>query len=125
MRKILVIDDEPDVVALLKTRLESAGYRVVTAGDGREGLKQALEEKPDLILLDIIMPAIDGNELCWLLKDDARTKEIPVVMLTAKGTKFDRSYGLSAGAAEYVTKPYDPKDLLEKIEKIFEKEKAS
>lgn len=118
MSKILVVDDEPDVVSLLKMRLESAGYEVITASNGEEGLQRAIEEKPDLVLLDIIMPVVDGNELCWLLKDDVRTRHLPVIMLTAKGTKFDRMYGLAAGAMEYITKPYDTQELLEKVGKL-------
>lgn len=119
-KKILVVDDEPHIVETLKDRLEFAGYTIVTACDGEEGLKKAKEEKPDLILLDILMPKIDGYNFLRILKLDEDIKDIPVIMLTAKADMK----GLFApeGIVGYVTKPFDQKELLDKIEKIFEGE---
>ena len=114
-KKILVVDDEPYIVELLKLRLESNGYEVLIADDGDTGLEKAETEKPDLILLDVMMPTINGVEVCRLLKENQFTKHIPVILLTVKNQQKDRVLGLSAGSDFYIAKPYDPRDLLDKV----------
>lgn len=119
MSKILVIDDEPFLVKALKIRLEIVGYEVITAYDGLDGLNKAIEEKPDLILLDVMLPKKNGYQICQLLKADEQYKHIPIVMLTAKGQKSDKEWGERAGADVYITKPFDDKELLAKIKELF------
>jgi DNA-binding response OmpR family regulator len=114
-KKILVVDDELDLLEMLKTRFESMGYDVVTAVDGHEGLTKAKTEKPDLIILDIMMPKMDGHQVCRLLKFDARYKHIPIVMLTARGQEIDRQMGAEVGADCYITKPFDAAELVKVI----------
>lgn len=119
MAKILVIDDEHDLVETLTFRLEAAGYEVVSAFDGQEGLKKVKEEKPDLILLDVMMPKMDGYQVCRMLKFDQKFKDIPIIMLTARGQLQDKNIGKDVGANEYVTKPFESADLLERIKKLL------
>lgn len=114
--KILIVDDEPDIVETLKMRLEKSHYEVITAFDGLSAIAQAQEGKPGLILLDVMMPVIDGYHVCQKLKKTKETADIPVIMLTAAGEKDFRTRGLEAGAWTYVTKPYEAWDLLQKIE---------
>lgn len=114
-QKILVVDDEPDIVETLKFRLESEGYEVVTAYNGLEALNKARNEKPDLIVLDIMLPKMDGYQVCRLLKFDERYSGIPVLMLTAKTQETDKITGLKTGADEYMMKPFDAKELIRTI----------
>jgi DNA-binding response OmpR family regulator len=118
-KKILVIDDEPLVVEVLKIRLEMNDYEVITASDGVEGIESAIREKPDLIILDIIMPGLDGYQVCRKLKEDRKTKAIPVIMLTALGQSAEREKGYSSGAYGYIFKPFDDEELLNSIEKAL------
>jgi len=115
--KVLVIDDEPGVLDLVKYNLEEAGFGVETAADGMLGLTQAQQAPPDLILLDIMLPGLDGLELCKLFRADARTARTPIIMLTAKASELDRVVGLELGADDYVTKPFSPRELLLRIKK--------
>lgn len=117
--RILVIDDEPHLVEVLANRLQASHYEVMTAVTGREGLEKAQKEKPNLILLDILMPDIDGYQLLQSLKEKAETKGIPVVILTVKKWSEDIQRAMSAGAVDYVVKPFDSKNLLEKIERVL------
>jgi DNA-binding response OmpR family regulator len=122
--KILVIDDEPEVVELLKKRLERAGYQIITATDGIEGFKRACEQKPDLILLDIIMPEVDGLTVLRRLKTEEATREIPVVMVTAKGFTDSLFEAQRYGAIDYIIKPFQWNELLRFIKRylaLFEK----
>lgn len=116
-KKILIIDDEPKFVKTLKDRLEFAGYTVITAYDGEEGLNKAKEEKPDLVLLDILMPKMDGYNFLKALKLDVNINNIPVIILTAKAKM--KGLFIPEGALDYITKPFDQKELLEKIEKAL------
>ena len=118
-KKILVIDDEPLVVEVLKIRLRMNNYQVITACDGVEGVERALREKPDLIILDIVMPGLDGYQVCQKLKEDGKTKTIPVIMLTALGQSAERKKGFSFGAYDYIFKPYDDEELLNSIERAL------
>ncbi len=122
-KKILVIDDEVDLVDTITFRLEAAGYSVISANNGQEGLKKARDEKPDLILLDVMMPNLDGYQVCRMLKFDARFEDIPIIMLTARGQDKDKAIGEDVGADVYLTKPFNGKDLLAKIDKMLKQKK--
>jgi two-component system alkaline phosphatase synthesis response regulator PhoP len=119
MAKILVVDDENLMVRMVQIRLEASGYEVITACDGEEGLKKAKKENPDLIILDIMMPKMDGHEVCRLLKADERYERIPIIILSAKTQKSDIDKSLKAGAEAHVTKPFEPKVLLAKIKEVL------
>jgi len=121
--KILVIDDEPLVVEVLKIRLEMNNYEVIIARDGVDGLERAMREKPDLIILDIVMPGLDGYQICRKLKEDRKTKTIPVIMLTALGQSAGRKKGYSSGAYDYIFKPFDDEELLNSIERALKYKK--
>ena len=120
-QKILVVDDEPDAVELIDFNLKQAGYDVVTAADGAEALKKARAAHPNLIILDIMLPEIDGFEVCKLLRRDAATAGIPILMLTAKAAEIDRVLGLELGGDDYVTKPFSPRELILRVKKILER----
>jgi DNA-binding response OmpR family regulator len=120
-KKILVVDDEPDVASLLTLMLKSQGYNVISAGDGQEALEKARSENPDLILLDIMLPRLDGYKVARMLKFDENFSHIPIIMLTAKIQERDRQTGLEMGANDYVTKPFDTAALLAKIKDLLEK----
>jgi two-component system phosphate regulon response regulator PhoB len=109
--KILVVDDEPDAVELIAFNLKQAGYDVVTAADGAAALKQARAAAPALIVLDIMLPELDGFEVCKLLRRDPATAHIPILMLTAKAAEIDRVLGLELGGDDYVTKPFSPRAI--------------
>jgi len=113
MKKILIIEDEQDLVKGLKINLSDEGYEVDWAGDGREGLRKALDNLPDLILLDIMLPEMDGFEVCRRLRQ--KNTGIPVIMLTAKGAEIDKVVGLEIGADDYITKPFSIRELLARI----------
>ena len=117
--KILIIDDEENIVLLAETNLEMCGYKVITAQDGKQGLEMAQKEKPDLIILDIRLPEIDGWEVCRRLKNSTDTRNIPIVFLTAHAQENDINKGLSLGAEEFITKPFIPEDMAQRIKKIL------
>jgi len=126
MAKILVVDDEPDMVDMIKAALESASHRVVTAYNGQEGIEKARKEKPDAIILDIMMPVKDGFVACKELKTDPLCKDIPILILTAvsehfANTRYAKSMGLDLDAEDYIDKPIDPKVLLTRLEKLLKK----
>ena len=113
--KILVVDDEIYIVHILDFSLGMEGYEVLTALDGEQALEKAHAEHPDLIVLDIMMPKLDGYETCKLLKADPATKDIPVILLSAKGRNVDQKVGFEVGANDYITKPFSPRKLVERI----------
>ena len=117
--KILLADDEEDLVFLIKTRLESQGFEVITAYDGIETLQKARSECPDLIILDVMMPAGDGFKICQKLKIDQETSSIPVIFLTAKTLDKDERKGLGVGAEYYVKKPFEAGELIAVINKVL------
>lgn len=121
MRKLLIADDEPGIRSLVRMTLETDEYKITEAGNGEEALEVAREFHPDVILLDVMMPRLTGFEVCKALKEDLATKEIVVVMLTAKAQESDRSEGENSGADDYFTKPFSPVALLRKLDEIFEK----
>ncbi|MBI5588563.1 MAG: response regulator transcription factor [Deltaproteobacteria bacterium] len=119
--KILAVDDEADILKLLEYNLKKAGFRVVTAKDGPEGLHLARRERPNLILLDIMLPDMDGAEILKRLKTEDSTRHIPVVMLTAKGEEIDRVLGFELGAEDYITKPFSPRELVLRVRAILKR----
>ncbi len=123
-KNLLVIDDEKDILKLLQYNLEKEGYSVFTAETGEAGLEIAQAKKPDLIILDLMLPKMDGLEVCRLLRAQSATKRIPVVMLTAKGSEIDQVVGLEIGATDYVSKPFSVKVLLARIKNIFRNQSA-
>lgn len=118
-KKILLIEDEPDQIIVMRMELESSGYKVISAIDGEEGLKKVKQEKPDLILLDLIIPKIGGFEVCRRLRQEGETKDIPVIVITVTGVIEAREKSLAAGANDYIQKPYDPKELIAKIKSLI------
>ncbi len=122
---ILVVDDEPEAVELVEFNLRSAGYSVTTAADGEEALKKARATLPALIVLDLMLPEIDGMEVCKLLRRDPTTAGIPIIMLTAKAAEIDRVLGLELGADDYITKPFSPRELVLRVKKILQRREAT
>ena len=122
--KILVVDDEPNIAQTLQDRLEMNEYRVVTAHNGKEGLDRALEEKPDIILLDVIMPIMDGHEMLEALRKHPQGRDCAVIMLTARSQMQDIARANACGIEDYIIKPFDLSELLEKIENVVENHKA-
>ncbi|MFC1666767.1 response regulator transcription factor [Candidatus Omnitrophota bacterium] len=118
-KRILLVDDEEDLRKMLKFRLEAMDYDVLEAGDGQEGLEKARSAKPDLIILDLMLPKIDGFKVCRMLKFDERYKTIPIIMFTARAQKQDEELGKQMGADAYITKPFEPQILLENIKKLI------
>ena len=116
-KKVLIVDDEVDLVETLKFKLEASGFDTLTAYDGLEALSKAKNDHPDLILLDIMLPKLNGYQICRELKSDDKYKHIPIVMLTAKAQESDKFWGLETGADEYVTKPFDSNQLIDIIKK--------
>ena len=116
---VLVVDDEPDIVEIVQYNLEKAGYTVFTAEDGTTALKFARETALSLIVLDLMLPGLEGTDVCRILKQDERTRNIPILMLTAKGEETDRVVGLELGADDYVVKPFSPKELVLRINAIL------
>ena len=116
---ILVVDDEPDVVELVDFNLKAAGYDVVTASDGEEALKKARAILPSLMILDLMLPEVDGLEVCKILRGDPATSAIPIIMLTAKAGEIDRVLGLELGADDYVTKPFSPRELVLRVKRLL------
>ena len=119
MRKILVVDDERHIVRLIQVNLERQGYQVVTAHDGKEALEKVASEKPDLVVLDVMMPYMDGFEVLRTLRRNPETAELPVIMLTAKAQDQDAFRGWQEGVDMYLTKPFNPQELLTFVKRIF------
>ena len=121
--KILIVEDEPNMVAGLRDNFEFEGYQVITAGDGLEGLQKALDESPDLVVLDVMMPRMSGLEVCKQLR--AKRATLPIIMLTARGQEVDKVVGLELGADDYVTKPFSIRELLARVKAILRRAAAS
>ena len=119
--RILVVDDEPEAVELIEFNLKQAGYDVVTAADGTGALEKARAAPPNLIVLDLMLPEMDGLEVCRLLRRHSLTAGNPIIMLTAKAAEMDRVVGLELGADDYITKPFSPRELLLRIKKVLER----
>jgi len=120
-KKILIVDDEVDLVETVRFPLEIEGYHVLVAHNGEDALNQARTENPDMILLDLMLPKLDGYKVCRLLKFDERYKHIPILMLTAKTQAKDIVIGMKTGADEYITKPFDINYLMKKVKEYLNK----
>lgn len=123
--RILIVDDEPDLRSVLRFGLEAERFEVVEAADGEEGLKLACDQLPDLIVLDLMLPRMDGYKVCRALKFDDRYRHIPVIILSARSGETDRRLALDLGADAYVTKPYDMKDLVARIREQLQRPRES
>ncbi|WP_335872245.1 response regulator transcription factor [Bacillus sp. 2205SS5-2] len=121
-KKVLVVDDEKSIVTLLQYNLVQAGYEVITAFDGEEGKNRAIEDKPDMILLDLMLPKLDGIEVCKQLRQFKVMT--PVLMLTAKDDEFDKVLGLELGADDYMTKPFSPREVVARVKAILRRSQA-
>jgi two-component system alkaline phosphatase synthesis response regulator PhoP len=122
MTKILIVEDEPNMVAGLRDNFEFEGYEVLTAADGIAGLECALQQSPDIVLLDVMMPRLSGLEVCKQLK--AKRPAIPIIMLTARGQEVDKVVGLELGADDYVTKPFSIRELLARVKAVLRRAQA-
>ena len=118
-KKILLVDDEQHHVMTVKSRLEKEGYAVIVATDGMEAIKKAQTEHPDLVILDLILPKLNGYEVCTKLRLDPRSKAIPIIMFTVKATDLEKEVGMAAGANAYVRKPFDPDELLGTVRSLL------
>jgi DNA-binding response OmpR family regulator len=119
VKRILAVDDEPDILRLVSFSLSAKGFDVLEAADGTSAIEIAEREQPDLILMDVMMPALDGYEACRRLKENPSTAHIPVLMLSAKSQQAERKAGLECGAEDYVCKPFTPKDLVAQINEVL------
>ena len=122
MKKILIAEDSPTVLAILKSTLEEAGYSVVAAIDGQEALAKAKIEKPDLFILDLMLPKVDGYKVCGMLKFDKTFSKTPVIILTARAGDADKEMAKDVKADDYMTKPFEPSELIPKIKKFLKEE---
>jgi DNA-binding response OmpR family regulator len=120
-KRILLIEDEVDMVYALTLQLEAVHYEVLSAADGQVGLDMARKEKPDLIILDLMLPSMDGYKICRMLKFDEKYKLIPIIMFTARAQDQDKKLGKEVGADAYITKPFDSQALLDKISALLKK----
>jgi len=123
--RILVVDDEPDAIELIRFNLKASGYEVLTAEDGEEALAKARKFSPDMILLDVMLPEIDGLEVCKILRRDPATASLPIIMLTAKASEIDRVLGLEFGADDYVTKPFSPRELMLRVRNLLKRKESA
>lgn len=122
MSKVVVIDDEPFILMMIEDKLRRAGIHVVTLRESRDALAVIRRERPDLVILDWMMPEVSGIDICRMLKADAELRETPVFLLTAKGQDADKQIGLQCGASMYITKPFSPKALLAIVSKVIDGE---
>jgi two-component system alkaline phosphatase synthesis response regulator PhoP/two-component system response regulator VicR len=120
MKKILAVDDQPQIVRLIQVNLQKAGYQVVTAFDGEEGLQKVLDERPDLVILDVIMPKRDGFDVLRTIKTNPDTRHMPVIMLTVKAQDADIFEGLKEGAELYLPKPFHPTELVSLVQRVLD-----
>jgi two-component system alkaline phosphatase synthesis response regulator PhoP len=118
-RTILVVDDEPGIVAIARDYLDRAGFRVITAGDGTSALRLARAEQPSLLVLDLMLPGMDGLDVTRALREDPATRKLPIIMLTARVEEADRLIGLELGADDYVTKPFSPRELVARVRAVL------
>jgi phosphate regulon transcriptional regulator PhoB len=119
MKNVLIVDDEPDLVELVSYNLKKEGFHVDTAPDGGAALEKARKKNFDLIILDLMLPGIQGIELCRILRNDPKTERVPIIMLTAKGDEADRIRGLETGADDYMAKPFSPRELVARVKAVL------
>jgi DNA-binding response OmpR family regulator len=120
-KKILVIEDDPSTLRLIKYCLQQEGYQVLTAPNGLEGIRKAKSEEPDLIVLDVLLPGVDGLEICHRLRAEPQTARLPVLMLSVKAREIDKATGLKVGADDYITKPWHRAELLDKVAAVLQR----
>lgn len=118
-KRILITEDSPTILAIVAETLQGAGFEVIAASDGQDALAKARKENPDLIILDLMLPKLDGYKVCRMLKFDEKYKQIPVIIFTARGEDSDKKLGQEVGADAYITKPFDPEVLLAKIKELL------
>lgn len=118
-KKILLVDDETDILQTVQLSLEMEGYEILTACDGKKALDKAQEHLPDLIVLDVMLPSVDGYQIARILKSNTRSQHIPIIMLTARAQKIDRELGERTGADYYMTKPFDLDQFIKKVEELL------
>jgi two-component system phosphate regulon response regulator PhoB len=123
--RILLVDDEPDALEVLGFKLKEAGFAPIFAKDGARAITAARDERPELIVLDLMLPEVDGLEVCKILRRDPATAQIPILMLTARAAEMDRVLGLELGADDYVTKPFSPRELVLRIKKLLARAPAA
>ncbi|MCX7914424.1 MAG: response regulator, partial [Thermodesulfovibrionales bacterium] len=119
MKRIFVIDDEPDIVELVSYNLRKSGFEVDYALDGEVALEKLKDEKYDLVVLDLMLPSIDGYQLCSFIRNNPKLSHVPIIMLTARTDEFDKVHGLEMGADDYITKPFSPKELVARVKAII------
>ncbi len=122
MKKILIAEDSPTILAIVKNILEQEGYSVITATDGQEALTKAKKESPDLIILDLMLPKIDGYKVCGMLKFDKNFSKIPIIILTARAGEEDKKMAADVKADEYIVKPFEPEVFLPKVKKLLKED---
>ena len=122
LKKVLIIEDDPSFSRAISHIVEKEGYNVTNASNGMTGLRMVKEDKPDLLILDVMLPGIDGFEICSQLRNEPQTAKLPIIMLSAKGQETDKTTGLKVGADEYLTKPVDRAVLLERVTALLAKE---
>jgi len=122
-RRVLIVDDEEDLVKIVAFTLKHAGYDILTAYNGNEGLRAAQEEKPDLIILDLMLPKMDGYKICALLKANSKYSHIPIIIFTARAQETDKEMSKEAGANAYISKPFEPEVLLDMVKKLLREKK--
>jgi len=123
MERVLIVDDDPDIQRLVSYNLGQAGFEVATAGTGRNALEAVQKHPPDLIILDLMLPDVDGMEVCRTLRQRDSSRRIPIIMLTARGEEIDRVVGFELGADDYVMKPFSPRELVLRVKSIFRRTK--
>ena len=124
-KHVLVVEDEPDTAELIELHLKNDGYRTTVAGDGNEALKKVHKHMPDLVILDLMIPEINGVEVCKFIRKDTATQSIPIIMCTAKTGEIDKILGLELGADDYVTKPFSPRELLLRVKNLIKRSDSS
>jgi DNA-binding response OmpR family regulator len=119
MERVLIVDDDPDILRLVTYNMGQAGFEVITASTGRKALEMVHNQTPDLVILDIMLPDVDGMEVCRILRQQDSTRKLPIVMLTARGEEIDRVVGFELGADDYVSKPFSPRELVLRVKSIL------
>ena len=123
-KKILVIEDDPATLRLVEYSLKQEGYQIITASNGLDGIRKALGESPDLVILDVMLPGMDGFEICYRLRSEPATKHLPILMFSAKAQEIDKDTGIKVGADDYLTKPSAPSEIVSHVEKLLAKKTA-
>ena len=123
-KKILIIEDDPATQRLVDYSLKQEGYQIISASNGLEGIRKALGESPDLIILDVMLPGMDGFEICYRLRSEPSTANLPILMFSAKAQEIDKDTGIKVGADDYLTKPSAPADIVNHVNKLLAKKKS-